>query len=105
MIIVTPHGPVSGLGVSQDFHVNSLVHDRITSAPAVPRSPQQADSVWWVFSDLEELGVDYGDVTEVLESNGLATFGASWMELGDRLRAARRPRAARWPGRAFIPEG
>ena len=31
------------------------------------------------------IGVDYGDVTEGLESNGLAAFDASWRELGDQI--------------------
>ena len=43
-----------------------------------------------VLSDLEAIGVDYNDVTEKLESNGLAAFDASWRELGDQLRAALR---------------
>jgi transaldolase len=40
-----------------------------------------------VLSDLEALGIDYGDVTATLESNGLAAFDASWQELGDQLAA------------------
>jgi transaldolase len=46
-----------------------------------------------VLRQLEALGVDYGDVTEKLESNGLAAFDASWRELGDQLRTALRRRA------------
>jgi transaldolase len=38
-----------------------------------------------VLRDLEAVGVDYGDVTEGLESNGLAAFDASWRELGDQI--------------------
>jgi transaldolase len=38
-----------------------------------------------VLSDLEALGIDYGDVTATLESNGLTAFDASWQELGDQL--------------------
>jgi transaldolase len=38
-----------------------------------------------VLSDLETLGVDYGEVTEGLETNGLAIFDASWRDLGDQL--------------------
>src|SRR6516225_2535083 len=45
-----------------------------------------------VLSELEALGIDYGDVTEKLESNGLAAFDASWRELGDQLRTALRRR-------------
>ena len=45
-----------------------------------------------VLSELEAVGVDYGDVTEGLESNGLAAFDASWRELGDQIAAQlRRP--------------
>jgi transaldolase len=45
-----------------------------------------------VLSELEALGVDYGDVTESLETNGLGAFDASWRELGDQLATAlRRP--------------
>ena len=40
-----------------------------------------------VLSQLQALGVDYGDVTDKLESNVLAAFDASWRELGDRLGA------------------
>ena len=45
-----------------------------------------------VLCELETLGVDYGDVTDKLESNGLAAFDASWRELGDQLRTALRRR-------------
>jgi hypothetical protein len=40
-----------------------------------------------VLSELEALGVAYGDVTERLESDGLAAFDTSWRDLGDQLRA------------------
>jgi transaldolase len=40
-----------------------------------------------VLSELDALGVAYGDVTERLESDGLAAFDASWRDLGDQLRA------------------
>ena len=40
-----------------------------------------------VLRDLEAVGVDYGDVTEGLESNGLAAFDASWRDLGDQITA------------------
>jgi hypothetical protein len=45
-----------------------------------------------VLSALEALGVDYGEVTEKLENNGLAAFDASWRELGDQLRTVLRRR-------------
>src|SRR5580698_8049124 len=37
-----------------------------------------------VLRDLEAIGVDYGDVTAGLESNGLAAFDASSRDLGDQ---------------------
>jgi transaldolase len=40
-----------------------------------------------VLRDLEAAGVDYGDVTEGLESNGLDAFDASWRDLGDQIAA------------------
>jgi transaldolase len=48
-----------------------------------------------VLSDLEALGVDYGDVTEALESNGLAAFDASWRDLADQLHTVLQQRGAR----------
>jgi transaldolase len=45
-----------------------------------------------VLTELQALGVDYGDVTDKLESNGLAVFDASWRELGDQLRTVLRRR-------------
>jgi len=47
-----------------------------------------------VLRELEAIGVDYGDVTGRLESNGLAAFDASWRELGDQLRTALRRQPA-----------
>jgi transaldolase len=48
-----------------------------------------------VLSELEALGIDYGDVTQGLESNGVAAFDASWRELGDQIAARlRRPSEA-----------
>jgi len=41
-----------------------------------------------VLGQLQELGVDYDDVTSSLEDKGLATFDASWRDLGDQLAAA-----------------
>jgi len=40
-----------------------------------------------VLSDLAALGIDYDDVTQVLEDHGLAAFDASWQELGAQLAA------------------
>ena len=49
-----------------------------------------------VLSQLQELGIDYDDVTASLEDHALDIFDASWRELGDQLAAAlRRPREAR----------
>ena len=53
-----------------------------------------------VLSDLETLGIDYGEVTEKLERNGLAAFDASWQGLGDQLGAQLRKRSTREENRA-----
>ena len=46
-----------------------------------------------VLSQLQDLGVDYDDVTAGLEEHGLDIFDASWRGLSDQLAAAlRRPR-------------
>lgn len=34
-----------------------------------------------VFRDLQRIGIDFGDVVEVLEGQGLASFAKSWDEL------------------------
>jgi transaldolase len=48
-----------------------------------------------VLSQLQELGVDYDDVTSSLEEHALELFDASWRELSDQLAAALRlPRSA-----------
>jgi transaldolase len=39
-----------------------------------------------VFADLEELGISYDDVVQVLENEGVAKFEASWNELLDTIR-------------------
>jgi transaldolase len=41
-----------------------------------------------VLDDLAALGIDYGDVVQTLEDQGVATFDASWDHLGRRLAAA-----------------
>ena len=53
-----------------------------------------------VLSELRALGVDYDDVTSVLEDNGLAAFDASWQGLGDQLGAQLRKRSTREENRA-----
>jgi transaldolase len=53
-----------------------------------------------VLSELRALGVDYDDVTSVLEDNGLAGFDASWQDLGDHLAAQLRKRSTREENRA-----
>jgi len=39
-----------------------------------------------VFADLEDLGIGYDDVTQVLEDEGVSKFEASWNELLDTIR-------------------
>jgi transaldolase len=41
-----------------------------------------------VLDDLAALGIDYGDVVQVLEDQGVTTFDASWDHLGQRLATA-----------------
>lgn len=41
-----------------------------------------------VLDDLAALGVDYDDVVQSLEDQGVTTFDASWEHLGQRLAAA-----------------
>jgi transaldolase len=40
-----------------------------------------------VLDDLAALGIDYGDVVQVLEDQGVTTFDASWDHIGQRLAA------------------
>jgi transaldolase len=44
------------------------------------------DAARQVFADLEELGIGYDDVVQVLEDEGVAKFAASWNELLDTIR-------------------
>jgi hypothetical protein len=53
-----------------------------------------------LLSQLQALGIDYGDVASVLENDGLAAFDTSWQELGDQLAAQLSERAARKESRA-----
>jgi len=39
-----------------------------------------------IFEDLEELGISYDDVVQVLEEEGVAKFETSWNELLDTIR-------------------
>jgi transaldolase len=58
-----------------------------------------------VLSDLEAIGVDYGEVTDGLETNGLAAFDASWREVGDQIAARlRRPSGASGASGALAEE-
>jgi transaldolase len=41
-----------------------------------------------VLGELAALGIDYGDVVQVLEDQGVTTFDASWDHLGQRLASA-----------------
>jgi transaldolase len=46
------------------------------------------DEARQVFADLEELGISYDDVVQVLEDEGVAKFEASWNELLDTIRTS-----------------
>ena len=41
-----------------------------------------------VIADMEELGISYDDVVQVLEDEGVAKFAASWNELLDTIRTS-----------------
>ncbi len=75
-------------GTSEDERWLCGLGGCIRPASALVRPPRAApdDPV------LEALGIDYGDVTDTFESNGLAAFDASWRELGDQLSTALRRR-------------
>ena len=40
-----------------------------------------------VLDQLAAIGVDYDDVVQTLEDNGVAAFDAAWAQLGERLAA------------------
>jgi transaldolase len=44
------------------------------------------DASGQIFTDLENLGISYGDVVQALEDEGVAKFEASWNELLDTIR-------------------
>ena len=44
-----------------------------------------------VIAELAALGIDYDDVVQTLEEQGVSAFAASWDHLGQRLAAALRP--------------
>ena len=68
-------------------------YERMLASPRWQALAQQ------VLRDLEAVGVDYGDVTEGLESSGLAAFDASWRDLGDQIAARlRHPEEGRTTG-------
>ena len=46
-----------------------------------------------VLDDLTALGIDYADVVQTLEDQGVAAFDASWEHLGQRLAAVLGPPA------------
>jgi transaldolase len=48
-----------------------------------------------LFSQLERLGIDYGDVVQHLEDNGVTTFDNAWRQLSEQLTATLRAQSAR----------
>ena len=61
------------------------------------------DEARQVLSQLQAIGIDYDDVTQGLEDQGVAAFDAAWQELGDQLAAKLRgpkERSARKDGSA-----
>lgn len=64
-----------------------------------------ADSVRARYDDAQEvldrlraLGIDYGDVVQTLEDDGVAKFDASWDQLGEQLAATLRRKPTRQQG-------
>jgi transaldolase len=51
-----------------------------------------------LFRQLQWLGIDYDDVVQHLEDNGVATFDNAWQQLGEQLAATLRAQSARQPG-------
>ena len=45
-------------------------------------------------SELRGLGIDYDDVVQALEDDGVAKFDASWDQLGERLASTLRRQSA-----------
>jgi transaldolase len=48
-----------------------------------------------LFSQLERLGIDYDDVVQHLEDNGVTNFDNAWRQLGEQLTATLRAQSAR----------
>jgi transaldolase len=48
-----------------------------------------------LFSQLKRLGIDYDDVVQHLEDNGVTTFDNAWRQLGDQLTATLHAQSAR----------
>jgi transaldolase len=81
-------------------------------------TPHYADAAQ-VLDDIAAQGISYGEVTDLLESEGVEKFEASWADLLSELQAATstprsdRPRAGlrvtgarpRWQARGIRPEG
>jgi transaldolase len=59
-----------------------------------PRLQSGLDEAHRVFAELERVGVDYNDVTETLEREGVEKFSDSFAQLIDSLRAKRQTLAA-----------
>ena len=48
-----------------------------------------------VLDQLQRLGIDYDEVTQKLEDNGVTTFDAAWERFGEQLAATLRERSER----------
>jgi transaldolase len=51
-----------------------------------------------VLDRLRALGIDYDDVVQTLEDDGVAKFDASWDQLGEKLAATLRRKPTRQQG-------
>jgi transaldolase len=56
------------------------------------------DDAHEVLDRLRALGIDYDDVVQTLEDDGVAKFDASWDQLGEKLAATLRRKPTRQQG-------
>jgi transaldolase len=65
--------------------LNAVANHGDIPADSIHDTYQQSQAV---LDDLAALGIDYDDVVQTLEDQGVAAFGASWDHLGQRLATA-----------------
>jgi transaldolase len=82
--------------------VNTMPENTLRAVADHAEVPQDSvranyDDARGVLDGLRRLGVDYDDVVQTLEDEGVATFNASWDRLGDQLATRLRARASLSP--------